>query len=64
MSVAVAGLVLALLAAGDRTPTVAISYFDNNSGRADLDPLAKGLADMLINDLVALMASAWSSARS
>jgi TolB-like protein len=54
MSVAVAGLVLVLLAAADRTPTVAISYFDNNSGRPDLDPLAKGLADMLINDLVGL----------
>jgi TolB-like protein len=31
--------------------TVAVSYFDNNSGQAELDPLAKGLADMLITDL-------------
>jgi TolB-like protein len=31
--------------------TVAIAYFDNNSGQAELDPLAKGLADMLITDL-------------
>jgi TolB-like protein len=54
MSIAVAGLALVLLAGADRTPTVAISYFDNNSGRADLDRVAKGLADMLINDLVGL----------
>jgi TolB-like protein len=31
--------------------TVAISYFDNNTGKAEYDPLAKGLADMLITDL-------------
>lgn len=31
--------------------TVAISYFDNNTGRPDLDPLSKGIADMLITDL-------------
>ena len=31
--------------------TVAVSYFDNNTGKAELDPLAKGLADMLISDL-------------
>lgn len=31
--------------------TLAVSYFDNNSGSADLDPLARGLADMLITDL-------------
>jgi TolB-like protein len=31
--------------------TVAVSYFDNNTGKAELDPLAKGLADMLITDL-------------
>jgi TolB-like protein len=31
--------------------TIAIAYFDNNSGHADLDPLRKGLADMLITDL-------------
>jgi TolB-like protein len=30
---------------------VAISYFDNNTGKAELAPLAKGLADMLITDL-------------
>jgi len=32
-------------------PTVAVSYFDNNTGKAEYDPLAKGLADMLITDL-------------
>src|SRR5688572_13855365 len=31
--------------------TVAITYFDNNTNNADLAPLAKGLADMLITDL-------------
>ncbi|HEU4734177.1 MAG TPA: FlgO family outer membrane protein [Kofleriaceae bacterium] len=31
--------------------TIAIAYFDNNTGDAELDPLRKGLADMLITDL-------------
>ncbi len=31
--------------------TVAVSYFDNNSADGALDPLARGLADMLITDL-------------
>jgi TolB-like protein len=31
--------------------SVAIAYFDNNTGDAALAPLAKGLADMLITDL-------------
>jgi TolB-like protein len=31
--------------------TLAISYFDNNSGDAALDSLSRGLADMLITDL-------------
>jgi len=30
---------------------VAVSYFDNDTGQADLAPLSKGLADMLITDL-------------
>ncbi|TNF23417.1 MAG: hypothetical protein EP329_27610 [Deltaproteobacteria bacterium] len=30
---------------------VAITYFDNHSGDADVAPLARGLADMLITDL-------------
>src|SRR5215831_9573340 len=31
--------------------TIAVAYFDNNSGQAELEPLRKGLADMLITDL-------------
>ena len=31
--------------------TIAILYFDNSSNNAQLDPLKKGLADMLISDL-------------
>jgi len=38
-------------AAAPGNKTLAVSYFDNNSGDAGLDPLAKGLADMLITDL-------------
>lgn len=34
------------------TPTLMVAYFDNNSGDAQYDPLRKGLADMLITDLV------------
>ena len=34
--------------------TIAIAYFDNNTGDAALDPLRKGLADMLITDLGAV----------
>ena len=47
-------LAIALLlgAAPGRGPnTVAISYFDNNTGNPEFDPLGKGLADMLISDL-------------
>ena len=36
--------------ADDRIP-VAISYFDNTSNKAELDPLKKGMAEMLITDL-------------
>lgn len=31
--------------------TIAIAYFDNNTNSAELEPLRKGLADMLITDL-------------
>jgi TolB-like protein len=31
--------------------TVAVLYFDNNTGRADYDPLGKGIAAMMISDL-------------
>jgi TolB-like protein len=46
---AVLALVLAPTVASART--IAIAYFDNNTGNADFDPLRKGLADMLITDL-------------
>lgn len=34
------------------TPTLAIAYFDNATGKEEFAPLSKGLADMLISDLV------------
>lgn len=46
---AVLALVLAPRLASART--IAIAYFDNTSGVAELEPLRKGLADMLITDL-------------
>jgi TolB-like protein len=43
--------------AAARAPRIAaVSYFDNNTGKAEYDPLAKGLADMLITDLGQLQA--------
>jgi TolB-like protein len=53
MTIATVILVTALVAA-PKPPTVAVSYFDNNTGQAELAPLAKGLADMLITDLAAV----------
>jgi len=44
----------ALPAVAGPTPTLAVAYFDNNSGSTEFDPLRKGLADMLITDLVNL----------
>jgi len=49
-----ATLVFAAALAAPRPPTVAVSYFDNNTGQAEMAPLAKGLADMLITDLAAV----------
>src|SRR5215468_12527125 len=46
---AVLAVLLAPAVASART--IAIAYFDNNTGDAELDPLRKGLADMLITDL-------------
>jgi len=34
--------------------TVAVLYFDNYSGKADYDPLGKGIASMMISDLGAV----------
>ncbi len=47
------GLLLcaALMPTAEANQTVAVSYFDNNSGDDSLNPLAKGIADMLITDL-------------
>jgi TolB-like protein len=53
MTIATAVLLTALVAS-PKPPTVAVSYFDNNTGQAELAPLAKGLADMLITDLAAV----------
>src|SRR5439155_67793 len=52
-------LLLAACLAALATPaaaarTLAVSYFDNNTGKPEYDPLAKGLADMLITDLSAI----------
>jgi TolB-like protein len=46
-------LVLAFLFGGvaHAASTIAISYFDNNTGQTDLQPLSKGITDMLITDL-------------
>ncbi len=44
---------LALLLAA-ATPTLAVSYFDNTSKSAELEPMRKGFADMLLTDLGAV----------
>jgi TolB-like protein len=52
-------LVVALVSApgtAQAARSIAIAYFDNNTGSAELDPLRKGLADMLITDLGQLQA--------
>ena len=53
--VALAFTAVSLLTLTPRTAaasrTIAIAYFDNNTGSAEYDPLRKGLADMLITDL-------------
>lgn len=40
-----------LVAHGESGPTLAVLYFDNNSGDRQMDSLSKGFADMLITDL-------------
>jgi len=49
---AVLAFLLAPAVAGART--IAVAYFDNNTGNPALDPLRKGLADMLITDLAGI----------
>jgi TolB-like protein len=45
------GLLIPQAASADDRIAVAVSYFDNTSKDAKLDPLKKGLAEMLITDL-------------
>ncbi|MEW5742928.1 MAG: CsgG/HfaB family protein [Myxococcota bacterium] len=46
---------LALASSASAAPLkVSVLYFDNNTGRAEYEPLKKGLADMLITDLAQL----------
>lgn len=47
-------LALALSAAPAERPVLMVLYFDNQTGDASFDVMRKGLADMLITDLVAL----------
>jgi TolB-like protein len=44
----------ALPADSGRPKTVAVLYFDNNTGRADYDPFGRGISAMLITDLSAV----------
>jgi TolB-like protein len=49
-------LCLAVLTAAAASPapapkTVAVLYFDNNTGKADYDPLGRGISSMMISDL-------------
>jgi curli biogenesis system outer membrane secretion channel CsgG len=55
----VAAAALALVATATSLPaqarkTVAVLYFDNYTGKADYDPLGKGIASMMISDLGAV----------
>ncbi len=43
----------AALSAADAKPAVSVLYFDNKTGDASYDVLRKGLADMMVTDLVA-----------
>jgi TolB-like protein len=49
----VLSLVLGFAMAGTEPPTLAVLYFDNNSKDESLEVLRKGLADMIVTDLVA-----------
>lgn len=46
-------LVIGPATAGAQSLTLAVSYFDNNTGDTSLDAIEKGLADMMITDLSA-----------
>lgn len=45
---------MSLTSAAWAGPTLAVTYFDNNTGQDRFDPLGRGLADMLITDLTNL----------
>ncbi|MEW5740431.1 MAG: FlgO family outer membrane protein [Myxococcota bacterium] len=46
-------VLLAALAAADAKPVVSVLYFENRTGNAEFDVLGKGLAEMMVTDLVA-----------
>ncbi len=46
-------MLLSTAAADAPKPVVSVLYFENSTGDASLDVLRKGLADMIITDLVA-----------
>ncbi|MBL8920679.1 MAG: hypothetical protein JNJ54_17570 [Myxococcaceae bacterium] len=48
-----AALLTLALALGADKPTLAVLYFDNNTKSDDLEVMRKGLADMMVTDLVA-----------
>ncbi len=51
LAVLVCGLLMPGLAEAKPAPTIAVSYFENNTGDEQYSPLSRGLADMLITDL-------------
>jgi TolB-like protein len=53
MLATVLALALVTGAADPSKPAIAVLYFENNSGSADLELMRKGLADMMVTDLVA-----------
>ncbi|MDX2014531.1 MAG: CsgG/HfaB family protein [Myxococcaceae bacterium] len=50
---ALLSLALVSGAADTDKPVIAVLYFENNSGSAELDLMRKGLADLMVTDLVA-----------
>ncbi|MBI3180778.1 MAG: hypothetical protein HYZ28_01405 [Myxococcales bacterium] len=47
-------LLVATVAVAIERPAVAVLYFDNNTGKPELDVLQKGFADMMVTDLSAV----------
>lgn len=46
-------MLLAVLAAGPTKPALTVLYFENNTAKSEYDVMRKGLADMMVTDLVA-----------